>query len=255
MKTVTRKKHSFLTALILVAMICFTAGAYSEEASAYKDEITKLKQAAEKDDARAKGILSLLFQCKMSNEIDADTAKAFAESSSKNNSPFGDLALAVLLMPSQEYREQEGKAAASAQKLKPLADGPNRYDLGKGGDLWAQFILGLCYAELCSSMTDEGWKAIEYYKTAAKQGFAPAQFSLGKHFYNGRADGEGRDYKEAAKFFRLSAEQGFAPAQNALGNFYSNGIGVEKNINEGFKWHQKSAEQGNEKGQYSLGKR
>ena len=55
-----------------------------------------------------------------------------------------------------------------------------------------------------------------------------------------------QDYYEAAKWYRKAAEQGYASAQYRLGNCYYLGEGVTKNHTEAAKWYRKAAEQGNE---------
>ena len=62
-----------------------------------------------------------------------------------------------------------------------------------------------------------------------------------------------QDYKEAVKWFRLAAEQGFANAQYNLGVTYREGQGVAKDFDEAFKWFKLSAEQGVVLAQYNLG--
>ena len=53
-----------------------------------------------------------------------------------------------------------------------------------------------------------------------------------------------QDYNEAAKWYRLAAEQGDANAQYVLGVLYENGLGVEQSNTEAAKWYRKAAEQG-----------
>ena len=58
--------------------------------------------------------------------------------------------------------------------------------------------------------------------------------------------GEGvrEDKEEAVKWFRKAAEQGIAEAQFQLGNCYFNGEGVREDKTEALKWFRKAAEQG-----------
>ena len=46
-----------------------------------------------------------------------------------------------------------------------------------------------------------------------------------------------KDGAEAEKWFRLAADQGYAPAQYNLGVMYTNGWGVPQNYDEATKWH------------------
>ena len=49
---------------------------------------------------------------------------------------------------------------------------------------------------------------------------------------------------EAAKWYRAAAEQGLAEAQYCLGLLYEYGMGVEQSSAEAAKWYRKAAEQG-----------
>ena len=49
---------------------------------------------------------------------------------------------------------------------------------------------------------------------------------------------------EAFKWYRKAAEQGDAGAQYGLGWCYENGSGVDKDLSEAFKWYSKAAKQG-----------
>ena len=55
-----------------------------------------------------------------------------------------------------------------------------------------------------------------------------------------------QDCSEATKWYRLAAEQGLAEAQYNLGHCYYNGIGVEQDYSEAAKWYRLAAEQGDE---------
>ncbi|WP_419591592.1 tetratricopeptide repeat protein, partial [Thiolapillus sp.] len=69
------------------------------------------------------------------------------------------------------------------------------------------------------------------------------------------AEGQGvrQDLKEAVKWYRRAAEQGYALAQYNLGLMYANGRGVRQDFKEAVKWYQKAAEQGLPKAQVNLG--
>ena len=82
----------------------------------------------------------------------------------------------------------------------------------------------------------------------ANAGDAIAQNYLGLMY----AQGEAKDYAEAAKWYRLAAEQGHASAQYHLGVMYSNGTGVPEDVVEALKWYHKSAERGHVSAQLRL---
>jgi len=68
-----------------------------------------------------------------------------------------------------------------------------------------------------------------------------------------KGDGVQQDYAEAAKWYRKAAEQGVAHAQYNLGIMYDNGQGVKQNYAEAVKWFRKAAEQGNSGAQFNMG--
>lgn len=80
---------------------------------------------------------------------------------------------------------------------------------------------------------------------------AAAQFALGLRYYNG--DGVAKDFSKAVELYRKAAEQGFAPAQTNLAWFYETGRVVAKNEVEAVKWWRKAAEQGCAQAQCCLG--
>jgi len=61
------------------------------------------------------------------------------------------------------------------------------------------------------------------------------------------------DYAEAMRWWRKAAEQGDASAQYNLGLMYEHGQGVPQNYAEAVKWYRKAAEQGNAMAQWALG--
>jgi uncharacterized protein len=77
-------------------------------------------------------------------------------------------------------------------------------------------------------------QAVYWYRLAAEQGIAPAQYQLGLRYANG--DGVTRDYVEAAKWYRRAAEQGVAFAQFNLGVRYVNGQGVARDPVQAYRW-------------------
>ncbi len=71
--------------------------------------------------------------------------------------------------------------------------------------------------------------------------------------YYGRGMGVTKDPAEAVKWYRKAAEQGQALAQYAMGGFYANGRGVPKNVNEAIKWWRRAGEQNQVEAQAALG--
>ena len=75
---------------------------------------------------------------------------------------------------------------------------------------------------------------MKWYRLAADQGYASAQYNLGVSYANG--EGVVQDYREAVKWYRLAADQGHAKAQRRLGLCYSVGKGVAQDFGEAYFW-------------------
>jgi TPR repeat protein len=69
-------------------------------------------------------------------------------------------------------------------------------------------------------------QAAKWYRMAAEQGHADAQYNLGVLYDRGDGRGIAQDFQEAAKWYRMAAIQGNAEAQFNLGILYSRGKGV-----------------------------
>ena len=85
---------------------------------------------------------------------------------------------------------------------------------------------------------------------AAESGDADAQFGLGVKFSNAGTD---RDPDQAVRWFRRAALQDHALAQFNLGVMLTNGDGVAQDIDEGMIWTRKAADGGDPAAQYILG--
>jgi len=91
-----------------------------------------------------------------------------------------------------------------------------------------------------TSVEDE---PIEDLLKMAENGNAKAQYEVGRHYQFGK--GVATNAVEVIKWYRKAAEQGLAEAQFALGLFMLAypGIGVEPHLSEAGKWISKAAEQ------------
>ena len=85
-------------------------------------------------------------------------------------------------------------------------------------------------------------EALKWYRKAAQQGVAHAQYNLGIMYDNGR--GVKQDTSEAVAWYRKAVEQGHADAQYNLGASYHNGKGVLQDSAKALPWFQLAAEQG-----------
>jgi TPR repeat protein len=110
--------------------------------------------------------------------------------------------------------------------------------LGSGGAVWADdFDKG--EAAYNAGNFEE---AVKWYRKAAEQGDAVAQYKLARMYKNG--EGVTLDYAEAVKWYIKAADQGNEFAQTNLGLMYYSGRGVTEDDAEAVKWFRKAAEQG-----------
>ncbi len=77
-------------------------------------------------------------------------------------------------------------------------------------------------------------ESFRWYRLAADQGDAEAQFNLGVIYATGR--GAPQDDAEAFRWYRLSANQGDTRAQYNLGAMYANGQSVPQDYVEAHMW-------------------
>jgi len=64
---------------------------------------------------------------------------------------------------------------------------------------------------------------LAYYRSAANQGYALAQYNLGAMFEDGV--GVKRNYKQAFDWYRKAADQNLSQAEKQVGYFYQCGYG------------------------------
>jgi TPR repeat protein len=118
------------------------------------------------------------------------------------------------------------------------------------GHAKAQYRLGLAYASGEGIPKDLAEAAI-WYRKAADQGHLNAQYALAWAYSTG--EGVPKDPSQAAVWYRCAAEKGLARAQYRLGLAYANGEGVPKDPAQAARWFQEAADQGDPDAQYSLG--
>ena len=92
---------------------------------------------------------------------------------------------------------------------------------------------------------------MRWFRLAADQGHADAQFELGVMYYAGV--GVPQDEAEAVRWYRFAADQGNASAQHTLGFAYLHGRGVPQNDTEAIRWYRLAANQGDATAQFRVG--
>lgn len=103
----------------------------------------------------------------------------------------------------------------------------------------AQFWRGLL-----SAVHGHFAKARYWYRSAAKQGNAPAESALGGLYYIGK--GAPKDYAKAFHWYKRAAEQGDKFGEFGLGHAYYRGEGVTRSYSKALYWYKKAAAQGSE---------
>ena len=115
----------------------------------------------------------------------------------------------------------------------------------------AQTALASCY-DLGEHVKPDGKESIRLLTEAANQGYAPAEYELGRIYLYGR--GINTDYAQALVWERKAAEQGDPRAQRDLAFMYERGFGVEADPAKAAEWNRKAATQGNAEAQLHLAK-
>lgn len=115
------------------------------------------------------------------------------------------------------------------------------------GDVVAQFSLGA----LLYYGADDTAQAIDWFRKAAAQKYAPAEFQIGQLYDFGF--GVTQNDVEALAWYRKAAEHGSAAGQRAVGDFYWKGRGVLANATEAANWYRRGADGDDVRAQYQLG--
>ncbi len=129
-------------------------------------------------------------------------------------------------------------AVAALGRTEPAHTLPSSPGAEERIDAEEQYRLGQRY----NYEVEDYAEAARWYRLAAEQGHAGAQYSLGLIYAMGR--GVEQDYAEAAQWYRLAAEQGHTGAQFLLGSLYETGSDVERDFSDAMRWYRLAAENG-----------
>ena len=241
-----------------------------QEITLWDNSLNDLREQAMKGDAHSQGILSILNQTGVSNNISFKEILAFALASSKQSNTFGFLALAKLYYSGQGVEKNLDKG----NRLWDAGWTNGEHNLSNSNDVWAQYmkgvillegsgnhegvaawllqaanqgnpvsalLLGYCYANGFDVKIDNG-VAIKWYQKAAEAGFPEAEVRLGYCYLEG-TNGLSKNDLEAVKWFRKASEQGSAKGAFLLAVCYNSGAGVEKDEAKAEKLYRSSFEQ------------
>jgi TPR repeat protein len=81
-----------------------------------------------------------------------------------------------------------------------------------------------------------------WFRLAAEQGHARAQYNLSFMYYSGI--GTPKDYKAAIRWYRAVAERGETSAQRFLALMYRDGVGTTQDYKTGHMWFNLAAANG-----------
>jgi TPR repeat protein len=95
-------------------------------------------------------------------------------------------------------------------------------------------------------------EAVRWYRLAADQGYAYAEYNLGWMYDKG--EGVPQNDAEAVRWYRLAADKGYAAAQSSLGWMYDKGEGVPQNDAEAVRWYRLAADKAHAYAEYNLGR-
>lgn len=88
-------------------------------------------------------------------------------------------------------------------------------------------------------------QALLALKKLAEEGYAPAQYDLGKRYLRGEPSLE-QSYRAAFDLFSLAARAGHAASQHNLAVMYQDGVGVARNETQALLWYAEAARAGYE---------
>ena len=176
------------------------------------------------------------------------TAGAIAQSNDGATDPAVDVAatqipediLALIndKRTAQELSDDDLKTRAKAARGDAMA----QVDMA---EIYATFN-GVCFDGVRKDDTESN----KWYRKAAEQGDATAQFNLGIYYH---VRGMPKDYAQAAQWYRKAADQGDASAQVNLGGMYNEGDGVPQSYAQAVFWYRKAAAQADTDAQLNLG--
>ena len=115
----------------------------------------------------------------------------------------------------------------------------------------AQMALASCY-DLGLHVPADGKESLRWLIEAANQGYAPAEYELGRIYLYGR--GVPADYDKALVWEKKAADKGDVRAQRDLALMYERGFGVSADAAQAAEWNRKAAAQGHAEAQVHLAK-
>lgn len=137
---------------------------------------------------------------------------------------------------------EQGADNINGEKLSRLVDRNDPKAMNNIGWLWARGDGGV----------KQNYKeAMQWFKHAARMGYAPAMNNVGLLYANGH--GVKQDHEEAFKWWLRAAQRGNAWAMNAVGDAYETGRGAEQNYELALTWYREAAREGDSLAMWNIG--
>lgn len=124
------------------------------------------------------------------------------------------------------------------------------WEATKSGDLVAQYNWA-CYWETQPDFKDIDFLFYKDLEQMHAQGNLAATYMLGVYYEQG-IDMHMSNPELAVEYYRQAADQGFAPAINNLADKYEKGLGVRQDLNQAYALYQQAAGQNIAAAQWSL---
>ena len=110
------------------------------------------------------------------------------------------------------------------------------------GSVEASYNLGVCYRLGVGGVSTDAGTAMEWYRRAANQDYAPAQLELGDLLLEVSASEEA--LSEARTWYSAASRAGLAKASLHLGRMHEVGVGAPKNQQLAMQFYQRAADAG-----------
>ncbi len=208
----------------------------------YAEALSLLEEVANDGNPRAMYVTALCYKDGFGTPIDMKKCKEWLQRTLGMKEPLSTISYAYICCDNNDDKKEI--FSEYPEELRAMA---------LSGDYLAQIEYGNYILEHqdIENAVQESSMAVKWFRQAAEQGMAKAQYNLALCYYNGK--GIEKDYVKATEWYSKAAEQGYAEAQHNLGACYYNGKGVENDSVKAAEWYLKAAEQGHANAQYELG--
>lgn len=202
--------------------------------------ITELQQRAEEGDAQAQFELALCYANGTDADRNAELALEWIRKAAEQGHINAQFALGLYYFLERSRNEQTSRIVNEYTR--------DKWIIKKSINPALDLGVGLAMSKKLTEANDD--LAFEWFKKAAEQNHAEANYLLGQCYQNGI--GAEQNNEIAFNCFRISAEQGMAESQYLLACCYFEGLGTAQNNELGMQWCENAAENGIAEAQYHL---